>query len=277
MEFPIPHKTLYFPNGSIANRVMTFEASPAQESLVFVPNWHGKPKHWHGFVEPLTRRFQLHYFETREKLGTLKTEPRICYRIESMASDLVNYLNHIQHPYHLMGTSIGGSTILKAWPYLQRKPQSLVLLCPVVNLSMPGYFHYFRYLSERTVRMVRPAVFFVMSRSKRTQKLSRSLYSAFQNKDLTDLLSMKYSIDDLLSMRMHASEITALDIPTFIGYTLNDGIHLLDDARILIEAIDEVEAAAFPNFRAVHQKHAANRVMTWYESRYPALVSKLAG
>lgn len=263
MTSKINREEVYFNNKCVENRIICFKRKGSGERLVFVPNWHAKEKHWTTFVETLTADYQVEYFESREKINTRIKKDQVGYTVPEMSQDLVRYLNQINGPYHLIGASIGACLIVKGWAAIRNKPKSLVLMCPILDLKMPRYFHLFKFIPERLLKAVRPVIFSFLSSSKQLRAVSKNLYRAFKSPDLTELLIIKASIQDLIKMRMDVAEVQRIKHPSFVVYTLDDGIHLQKDAQKVIRHIHGAKSTAFETFRAVHGKESAEAVLSW--------------
>jgi len=259
----------YFNNAAVENRILSIKPKLGGERLVFVPNWRAKEKHWHNFIALLAVHYQVDYFESREKVTTRFKEENMKFTIEKMGEDLANYLNQIEEPYRLIGVSIGANSIIKAWKHLNKLPQSLVLICPILHLKMPFYFRFFKYIPNQTVRFLRPAIFYGLKNSKQLKNVSRGLYKAFKNENLTELLLVKASIQDLLKMRMCLTEVEQITCPSFIIGTKDDRIHRYKDAKAISKTIPILERyATFEDFRAIHAQDCAHLILSWYQDNY---------
>ena len=259
----------YFNNATVENRILSLKPKMGGERLVFVPNWRAKEKHWYNFIAQLAAHYKVDYFESREKVTTRFKEEKLEFTIEKMGEDLANYLNQIQEPYRLIGVSIGANSIIKAWKQLKKPPQSLVLICPILDLKMPFYFRFFKYIPNQTVRFLRPAIFFSLKNSKQLRNVSKGLYKAFKDENLTELLLVKASIQDLLKMRMCISEVKQINCPSFIIGTKNDRIHFSRDASAISKNIPVLERyETFDNFRAIHEQACADTILKWYHTPY---------
>lgn len=265
MTHPTYPHSFFAQRGAVGNRILRYKVQENGPHIVFVPNWRGKEKHWRSFIDTLAPHAVIDYFESREKPFTQKPKTRIPYTLEAMGSDLADYLNQLEGPYHLIGASIGASSMIKGWGQLRHKPTSVVLLCPVINLNMPAYFRLFKYITPGMIRVVRPFFLFLMLHSKKLRALTKGIYRAFKSEDPSELLTIKYSGEDLLHMQISQAEIHALDVPTFIGYAPDDGIHLIGDAKRLMAGVAKSEGCLFPSFRAVHQAETAQEILAWYE------------
>ncbi len=258
-----PH---YFDNGAVENRVFSISSAPSAEKIVFVANWRAKKKHWKGFLYQLAQHRELSYFETREKSATRFKERTASFTVEAMGNDVANYLNQIEGPYHLIGVSIGANAIVKAWGAISRRPQSLVLICPILRLKMPAYFRLFRYIPDWMIKIIAPAVHGAMANSRQLRNVSKNLYEIFRNRDIRELKLIKSSAQDLLKMRMALSDFQNIDRPALIVSAIDDDIHPAADAEAIARALPGAASVSVANFRAAHDAGCARKLIDWYRS-----------
>ncbi len=89
-------------------------------------------------------------------------------------------------------------------------------------------------------------------------------YPVFKSEDLSEILTIKYSAEDLIDTSLLHIPFPSINIPTFVGYTPDDGIHHRDDAEYLLKTLPYAEGIQFENFRVIHQADTAVNVMEWY-------------
>lgn len=220
-----PPLSIYFNNGEVDNLVTLFSSNMKKDRLVFVPNWKAKRKHWNDFAAELSQDYQLEYFESREKTSARIRGDQMDFTVEQMGLDLANYLNKFSSPYHLVGTSIGACSIIKAWDQIKQKPKSLTLICPVVKLKLPIYFRLFPYIPEKFLIAFTPLIYKALAKTKKMKGVSRSLYHAFQEKDFREFQIMRASVRDILKMRIKLEEIRRIKVSSLIIYAEKDRIH----------------------------------------------------
>ena len=257
----------YFNNGDVENQVTIFQQTPDQERLVFVPNWKAKKKHWIKFISALNNHYKVEYFESREKMSTVYKGEAMEFTIEQMARDLATFLNQSPEPYHLVGTSIGACSIIKAWDQLKVKPKTLTLICPIINLKMPLYFHLFRYIPENLLSFSAPIVYHLMAGSKRMKHVSNALYKSLKENDVSELKIIRASVQDILKMRMQLEEAERIDCPCMIIHANNDRIHNQKDALSIKNIIPNASGLGFTDFRAVHEKTCAQSIVKWLNTQ----------
>lgn len=278
MKVPSEHRagreptvdTYYFDNGSVENQVTVFKKENA-ERLVFVPNWKAKSKHWREFVIRLNQRYSVEYFESREKNNTRYKDGELSFSVEQMGDDLSHYLNQSDGPYHLVAVSIGTCSIFKAWKALKRKPTTLTLICPIIHLRMPFYFHLFRFVPEKWITRAAPTVYFLLSTSKKLKRASSAFRKSLIQNDFTELKVMRASVQEILKMRVRLDEVRTIDTPCLIIYTEDDHIHLKQEALTIADVMPTpVKTASFADFRAVHEPRCAEAVLNWGQARAKA-------
>ena len=253
----------FFDNGSVENRILHFQKDPPKEKLVFVPNWRAEERHWLAFVETLTDHYDIVYFESREKDETKFKSETIDFSIEQMGRDLANYLNSLNEPYHLIAVSIGTCALIKSIDYLNIKPLSLTLICPVLNLNLPKYFHLFPFISEGMVKSVAPLIFRLLRHSKQMNRVAKMLQNFFENKDLKALKLLKASAQGLLMAQIELSEVQYIDCPCLVVFTENDLIHQKEQAKAIAQAIPKAALFSTLNFKATHQPGCAKVILKW--------------
>jgi len=264
---PAPHRTQYFNNGAINNRVITFPGPPGAPLIVFVANWRAKVKHWRAFIEVLQQKYRVRYFETREKQATRYLTDCPDLSVESMVDDVVSFLNELGEPYHLMGVSVGTSLILQAWDELRQKPESLVLLCPVLKVRMPLYFHVFPFINIKTFTRYAPLMYRLMRISPSLKSVCSTLHRAMTDRDFTEIAVMKASVQHLL--RMPDPLLTGNCRPlgrTLIVRTLHDPIHTRADADKVMNGLGAENAFDCTDFRSVHAAQTAVRLLPFLKN-----------
>jgi len=260
-------QTIFFNNGEVENRILRFPGPTAAPTLVFVPNWRAKAKHWRPFVEVLRQSYTVLYFETREKTAT-------CYRsvapdlsVKAMAADLASFINSLDGPYHLAGASVGTSTILRAWPSLRQKPLSLALLCPVLKVKMPVYFRVFPWIRIEAFTRVAPLVYQLMRTSPRLKSVRTTLHRAMTERDFSEIARMKASVEALQAMPDPLSFCGEPTTETLIVRCPEDRLHDCADATRISKRFATTETAIRPNFRAVHERETAIRLLRFLQNR----------
>lgn len=264
LTFRSEQQSFYFDNGAVENRVIHHSSQMARERFVFVPNWLAEPGQWKAFIKALTEHYPMDYFESREKPNTHYKAENISFVLEDMAQDLASYLNQIDGPYHLVGTAVGASTIIKAWSLLRHKPQTVVFICPMMSLKMPAYFRLLPFVSEKLILKSFPLIKLLLKRSTR---LPRALRRIFREKDRKALRLIKASVEGLLPMQVSLSEVKRIDRPSLILYTLDDDMHTKADAEAMARSIPACISIGFEDFRTIHRKESALAICEWLNYR----------
>ena len=253
----------YFENGAVANKVTVFEHKDHGERIVFVPNWNAKQKHWIEFVLTLNKHYRVEYFESREKASTQFKDEQFDFSLNQMAQDVANYLNKHNQPYHLIGTSLGCTYILKAWEQIEQKPKSLTLICPVINLKLPLYFKLIPHIPEKMVKWVAPFAYYILKRTNQMKDVARVLNKTFKENDFSGLRLLQSSVKHLLKLKFDQTLLNNIKCPSLVFYAQSDKIHSKSDAEIVANALNTKQPVRFPDFRSVHKKTAANAILDW--------------
>lgn len=255
-------RTHYFSNGEVNNRVVSFPGPDQAPLIVFVANWRAKLKHWRAFIEVLQRTYCILYFETREKETTQYLTDAPDLSVKAMVTDLDNFLNHIERPYHLLGVSVGTSLIMRVWDKLQQKPDSLVLLCPVLKVRMPVYFKVFPFINIDTFTRYAPLVYRLLSVSPRLKSVRSTLHRAMTEQNFTELAVMKASVQHLLEM---PDPLTAVGSRpngrTLVVRSLRDPLHSGADADKVMDGLGISDSFHCQDFRSVHAAETAERLL----------------
>ena len=259
-------QAVYFDNETVENQVTLFNHVKNGEKLIFVPDWFAKKKQWIEFVLTLNRHFSVQYFESREKGWTRYKTDNPRFTVEEMGKDLANYLNQLDEPYHLVGASIGASSIISAWDQLQRKPQSVTLMCPVIKLRVPFYTKILTYLPSSLFMSLVPLLRQLANRTSRLKPIAETLNKILHKKRYQDLYALKSSLRDLMKMNLQPKAIQRIDRPCLVVQTFNDPLHLCGDAEMVAEQIAEAKRIDFPNFKAIHGLECAREVLKWMQS-----------
>lgn len=255
--------TFFFQNGEVGNRVVRFQNRPGAEEFVFIPDWRAKIQQWAPFIDSLSENHTVEYFESREKSGTQYKADDISFDIETLADDLANYLNQKEEDYHLVGASLGATTIIKAWKKLQRKPKSLTLICPFLQLKLPSYLQLLPLLGSGIVSKAAPFAFRLLKNTAHFQSLSKLLREDLENGRTQKLLRLKASVEALMSINLDINEMNAIDCPSFILYVLNDNKHLAEEAEAIQGAISGAKSLAFEDFNKVREQEGALAIEAW--------------
>lgn len=255
--------TFFFQNGEVGNRIVRFQKNPEAEEMVFVPNWRAKIEQWKPFIETLSQNHSVEYFESREKCGTQYKADDISFDIETLATDLANYLNQKTEDYHLIGASLGATTIIKAWKNLRRKPKSLTLICPFLQLKMPTYLQLLPLLGSGIVSKAAPLAYRLLKNTNQLQSLSQVLRKDLENGSTQKLLRLKASVESLIDISLDINEIKEIDCPSFILYALNDKKHQAAEAEAIQRAITGAQALAFEDFNKVREQEGALAIEAW--------------
>ena len=255
--------TFFFQNGEVGNRVVRFQNRPGAEEFVFIPDWRAEVQQWTPFIDQLSENHTVEYFESREKSGTQYKADDISFDIETLADDLANYLNQKDEDYHLVGASLGATTIIKAWKQLQRKPKTLTLICPFLQLKMPSYLQLLPLLGSRIVNKAAPFAYRLFKNTSHLQSLNKLLREDLENGSTQKLLRLKASVEALININLDISEIETIDCPSFILYALNDNKHLAEEAEAIQSAIAGAKSLAFEDFNKVREEAGALAIEAW--------------
>ena len=264
---PIPGAhVFYIDQGKVANRVMHLRHPQNRERVIFVPNWIAKPKHWREFVLTLYPHYSVIYFETREKRHTKYKAEKLAFTVEQMGQDLAAYLNQLKGSYHLVGASVGATSIIKAWKHILTPPQTLTLICPILQLKLPWHTRIFPHVPQGVIRSIGPLFHKLATYSPMLKPVSRSLYQAFQQKDLREMKVLKASIKDLLKMEVGMDEVRQIQCPTLVMRAVEDKMHMAADVDRIVDCLSANVSLDFPSFRAVHGKESAEAIVAWLKS-----------
>lgn len=255
--------TFFFQNGEVGNRVVRFQNKPGAEEVVFIPDWRAKIQEWTPFIEQLSKNQSVEYFESREKSGTQYKADEISFDIDTLANDLANYLNQKEEDYHLIGASLGATTIIKAWKKLTRKPKSLTLICPFLQLKMPTYLQLLPLFGSGIVSKAAPLAYRLLKNTAPLQSLSKVLRKDLENGSTQKLLRLKASVEALININLDISEIESINCPSFILYALNDHKHLAEEAEAIQSAISGAKSIAFEDFNKVREQEGALAIEAW--------------
>jgi len=265
-DFKPQRSIAYFDNQEVKNRIIRFQKKRDLGKVVFVPNWRAREAQWSPFLDSLTKQFSVDYFESREKSGTKFVSERIDLGVSKIGEDLANYLNQLDEPYHLVGASIGTSSIIKIWDQLIHKPLSLTFICPILQLRLPVYFRLFQFIPNGAIPFIVPGVNFLLKHSKQMKGVARALRPYFQKKEVQELSLIRNSAGALLKTKMKLSEVEKIDRPTMVLFAEEDRIHLKRDANLISSALPDAFTAGFENFRALHKQASGRVVGEWIKA-----------
>jgi len=115
----------------VSLRVISFtpEKKSNNPPVLFIAGWITLIEAWKKVLKEMTKDFQVHYVETREKISSQVTG-RIKYGVEDIGQDIVTLVDHFKmkdQNYILFGSSLGATSILESCQYLETKPLCLVV------------------------------------------------------------------------------------------------------------------------------------------------------
>lgn len=109
--------------------------------ILFIPGWISQMSGWKDVLLELTKRYQVYYLETREKVSaklTGKQEQGIAFYRQDIIS-ACEKLGLFEREYILLGSSLGATAILDADQYLRRKPKAMILIGPNAEFRIPWW------------------------------------------------------------------------------------------------------------------------------------------
>lgn len=136
--------TLIEIDDQVTLRLIKFE-NPANEKkpvILFVAGWVSQISAWQEVLVELTRNYNLHYLETREKISS-QIKGHVEYGVEDIASDIVKVVSKSgfsNNRYCLMGSSLGATAIVNSCLSLTVKPLALILIAPNAVFRVPAFW-----------------------------------------------------------------------------------------------------------------------------------------
>ena len=131
-------------NEQVTLRLVSFE-NPANEktpAILFVAGWVSQISAWQEVLIELTKNYDVHYLETREKISS-QNKGRVEYGVEDIASDIVTVIRKSgfsDDRYCIMGSSLGATAIVNSCLSLSLKPLAIILIAPNAVFRVPAFW-----------------------------------------------------------------------------------------------------------------------------------------
>ena len=109
--------------------------------ILFVAGWITLIEAWKDVLREMTKDFQVHYVETREKKSS-QVNGKVGYGVEDIGKDIAVLVEHFKFQpknYILFGSSLGATAIFDSTQHLPVEPLCLVLIGPNAVFRVPRF------------------------------------------------------------------------------------------------------------------------------------------
>ncbi len=255
------HEILYYTNGDISNRVIKYSHDNDVDQCVFVPNWRAKPHHWSGFISAVSQYLNIDYFETREKMSTISSEPLIDFRNEQLADDIIQYINtQVKKEYHLILCSFSTSLVISHWDRLNRKPKSLVLVCPISCVSLPWIVRLFTKIPNSTVPFLYKIFYKLARKSKAVRPICKNMETLIKDGNIFSIRNLHSSVKHVLKLKIPIFYYKKVEVPTLIIKANRDKIHPSHSCHLIHQSIPNSILEEVDSFKEAHSEETAKKV-----------------
>jgi len=234
--------------------------SPAKKTnnppVLFVAGWITMIEAWKDVLQEMTKDFEVHYVETREKI-TSQVNGKVGYSVEDIGRDiaaLVGYFKFQPKQYILFGSSLGATAILDSTQHLPVEPLCLVLSGPnavfriprfgkvIIALFYPGFYGLLKPFIKWYLKNFRLDV---KKDYAQYQKYCRNIDAAnpWKLKKAAQALG-KYTVWDLLPN---------IQIPTLIAGASHDTLHEPTNLKKMVSLMPQASYIDLETNKRTHQ------------------------
>ncbi|MDP9191095.1 MAG: alpha/beta hydrolase [Acidobacteriota bacterium] len=263
----------YVRRGAVQTRIVEWTA-PGLPRVVFVPGWLSTDYTWRYFIPQLARKFQVSYFESREKPATVFDGSLPDQSCSEHVADLAGFLDSINSDYCVVASSIGATTYLKALPHLKAPPIAQVLLSPNlkapkprVNFLLTPLYGVLLRLPIWVLMAVRPPILWFIEKTSfnRDAHQVAGMLRALSSARLPLATESARRLDGFC---LEPEDLRSISLPTLVIAATRDDVHDATDSDVITKILPHCERRYYRTFADTHGSQAAKEVTRWLEERY---------
>lgn len=257
-------------NELVSLRVIHFE--PVVESpyppLVMVVGLATVIENFEGIVGGLTRYFEVHYVETREKSSS-RLSGKVKYDMETVARDIISVLGFLELPlkeYILFGYSYSAAVMVEAYRSLQSKPSCLLLLSPTPHFYYPRWSLPLIWASVPFYGALKPIAKWYLRNFVMHLKDDQEMYLfTSRSLDQADPRKLKNAILAVAGYQVF-DKLKHIDCATLIVDTSKDGIHKHKDIMRMANSIKYCTYIDMENNKRTHGAELTTVIMDYLDN-----------
>lgn len=232
--------------------------------ILFLPGLASIIENFKEILKVLTRRFTVHYVETREKKSSVV--PRGAgFGVGEIASDLSLVIKNIfpcDKRYMILGYSLGATSSAEAIPLLNNKPLKLILIEPNSRFNFPPVI---LFLARYFVFMYHPLRPFIKWYMKKYHINIEEDYEMYLiNSRAIDAASPRKVAAAVRAISEYdiSSVLPKIDVPVVIIGASKDIFHSHDQAKQIFSAIRDCTFVEMENNKRTHSQEVADWIMS---------------
>lgn len=207
--------------------------------IIFLPGLASVMENFRGTLQGLTRKFAVHYLESREKSSS-QVAGKVEFSIQAMADDLASFIEQAgltEHRYILMGYSLGATTILESLSKLTAPPLALVLVEPNASFPFPAWLLFLARYASFLYHPLKPFLKWYLRTFKTDMQNDRELYELNRRiLDAADPRKISAAVRSAASYRVRPDPATSFPPALVIGAS-KDKFHSFDDSVTIAAGI----------------------------------------
>jgi pimeloyl-ACP methyl ester carboxylesterase len=229
--------------------------------IVFVAGWGSTPFTWRFFIPELSRDFEVHYFETREKLEHRDSKSILSdgLHAKAMAEDILDYLDSLNET-HVILSSSSAIYFSKICHKLKKTPRSVSYLSPLLYFPDPKLTRLGPILiAVSKLPMAASALKRMASfiwRNAESERL-QGIYKIIDNGSLQTLYN---SARQLRNEYADLANLSILQAPSLIVSAAEDSLHKRQEVEELQSHLFNADSQSVATFGLVHSSRAARIV-----------------
>lgn len=259
---PIETDHFFYSNNASFNTVTKYYSRSSDGDCVFIPNWRALPHHWESFCKELAKKYNVYYFETREKQSYRGDITNMSLSSEVMAGDVISFINHNPFKnYKLILCSFAVPMIVANWNKIDEKPQSVVLICPVKEIHLPKAVRLFAITPAVILPWVANIFYQIVKNIPAFKSICKNQRSIFESTNKNEIFKIHGSVRSILKMNVGLHHYSKISSPVLIIKTKQDPLHNPGISMELNQILENSSLIEIENFRKAHSEEVAQIIL----------------
>ena len=237
--------------------------------VLFIAGWITLIEAWKDVLHEMTKDFEVHYVETREKMSS-QVSGKVNYGVEDIGKDIAALVAHFKFKpknYILFGSSLGATAILDSTQHLPVEPLCLVLIGPNAVFRVPRFgkaIIFFFYPGFYAI--LKPFIKWYLKNFRLDVEKDYAQYEKYcRNIDAADpwklkkaaWLLAKYAVWDLLPK---------IEIPTLIAGASHDTLHEPENLKKIVSMMPKATYIDLETNKRTHQAVMVEKMREYIKS-----------
>ncbi len=251
---------------AVSLRVVSFTPSPpsSQPVIVFVAGWISMMRGWKKVLREMTKDFQVHYVETREKISS-SVRGSAGFSVEEIGSDLVPLIQRLElKNYILFGSSLGATAIVDCYPLLDPKPMGLILVTPNAAFRVPQSWKILVTIFYAPLyALIRPAVKWYLKTFRLNVARDRAQYEKYKEAlDIADPRKLKRAVMAVWSYEIW-NKLPLVDCPVLVVNASHDKLHEPENLRRIVAGLPNASQVDLGTNAQTHDRPVVEAMRTF--------------